>query len=93
MFKNLLSGLKTFIEVSCYMFDDNAGMPREAVSMLSSFSEDKKKLDADFMVCIILLPFLFILSDVIILYTFVCVCFFKGIETSTETTCIGVTGL
>ena len=45
------------------MFDDKAGMPRGAVSMPSSFSEDKKKLDADFMVCVILLPFLFILSD------------------------------
>ena len=61
--RNLLSGLKTCIEVSSYMYDDEAGMPRGAVGMPTSFSEDKKKLDADFMVCVILLPFLFILSD------------------------------
>ena len=61
--RNLLSGLKTCIELSSDMFDDKAGMPREAVCMSSSFSEDKKKLDANVMVCVILLPFLFILSD------------------------------
>ena len=80
------------------MFDDEAGKPRGAVSMLSSFSEDKKKHDADFMVYVILLPFLFILYDVIILYTFMCVCFFmilKGYESSTvlQLPCSGVTGL
>ncbi|XP_057460764.1 LOW QUALITY PROTEIN: histone-lysine N-methyltransferase EZA1 [Actinidia eriantha] len=47
--RNLLSGLKTCIEVSSYMYDDEAGMPRGAVGMPTSFSEDKKKLDADFM--------------------------------------------
>ena len=55
--RNLLSGLKTCIELSSYMFDDEAGMPPGAIGMTSSFSEDKKKLDAYFIVCFILLPF------------------------------------
>ncbi|GFY98326.1 hypothetical protein Acr_12g0008670 [Actinidia rufa] len=40
--RNLLSGLKTCIELSSDMFDDKAGMPRGAVGMPSSFSEDEE---------------------------------------------------
>ncbi|XP_028117807.1 histone-lysine N-methyltransferase EZA1 isoform X1 [Camellia sinensis] len=47
--RNLLSGLKTCIEVSSYMYDDGAAMPHGAIDMPSSFSEDNKKVDADFM--------------------------------------------
>ncbi|CAL5425895.1 unnamed protein product [Camellia sinensis] len=47
--RNLLSGLKTCIEVSSYMYDDGAAMPHGAIDMPSSFSEDNKKADADFM--------------------------------------------
>ncbi|KAF5931444.1 hypothetical protein HYC85_032317 [Camellia sinensis] len=49
--RNLLSGLKTCIEVSSYMYDDGAAMPHGAIDMPSSFSEDNKKVDADFMRC------------------------------------------
>ncbi|GFZ09418.1 hypothetical protein Acr_21g0000170 [Actinidia rufa] len=40
--RNLLSGLKTCIELSSDMFDDKAGMLRGAVGMPSSFSEDEE---------------------------------------------------
>ncbi|GFY98331.1 hypothetical protein Acr_12g0008720 [Actinidia rufa] len=40
--RNLLSGLKTCIELSSDMFDDKAGMPQGAVGMPSSFSEDEE---------------------------------------------------
>ncbi|KAL6968631.1 Histone-lysine N-methyltransferase eza1 [Sarracenia purpurea var. burkii] len=47
--RNLLSGLKTCIEVSSYMYDDGAAMPHGAIDMPSSFLEDNKRVDADFM--------------------------------------------
>ncbi|KAI7984406.1 Histone-lysine N-methyltransferase EZA1 [Camellia lanceoleosa] len=51
--RNLLSGLKTCIEVSSYMYDDGAAIPHGAIDMPSSFSEDNKKVDADFMPCVL----------------------------------------
>ncbi|KAM7495796.1 hypothetical protein LguiA_020210 [Lonicera macranthoides] len=45
--RNLLSGLKTCIEVSSYMHDDRAAMSHGAIDASSSFSEDDGKADAD----------------------------------------------
>lgn len=46
--RNLLSGLKTCIEVSNYMYDDGGAVGHGASEMLSSYSEDNKKAGADF---------------------------------------------
>ncbi|KAK9281807.1 hypothetical protein L1049_004713 [Liquidambar formosana] len=47
--RNLLSGLKTCIEVSSYMSEDGAAMPHRSVVVPSSFSEDNGKADTDHM--------------------------------------------
>ncbi|XP_052190040.1 histone-lysine N-methyltransferase EZA1 isoform X3 [Diospyros lotus] len=47
--RNLLSGLKTCIEVSSYMYNDSAALPCGAIDLPSSFSEDNNKVDAEFM--------------------------------------------
>ncbi|XAR61415.1 Histone-lysine N-methyltransferase [Bertholletia excelsa] len=46
--RNLLSGLKTCIEVSSYMYDGGDAMLPGAIDVPSSFSEDNRKTDADF---------------------------------------------
>ncbi|KAA8549082.1 hypothetical protein F0562_000766 [Nyssa sinensis] len=47
--RNLLSGLKTCIEVSSYMYDNGVAMPHGSIVVPSSFSEDSAKADADYM--------------------------------------------
>ncbi|XP_041018324.1 histone-lysine N-methyltransferase EZA1-like isoform X11 [Juglans microcarpa x Juglans regia] len=46
--RNLLSGLKTCIEVSTYMHDGGASMPNRAIVVSSSFTEDKGKADIEY---------------------------------------------
>uniref|UniRef100_A0A5B7BG87 [histone H3]-lysine(27) N-trimethyltransferase n=1 Tax=Davidia involucrata TaxID=16924 RepID=A0A5B7BG87_DAVIN len=46
--RNLLSGMKTCIEVSSYMYDNGVAMPHGSV-VPSSLSEDSAKADADYM--------------------------------------------
>ncbi|XP_059625584.1 histone-lysine N-methyltransferase EZA1 isoform X2 [Cornus florida] len=46
--RNLLSGLKTCIEVSRYMLDYEASMPHGSIVIPSSFSEDSGKADSDY---------------------------------------------
>ncbi|KAF8401328.1 hypothetical protein HHK36_012262 [Tetracentron sinense] len=46
--RNLLSGLKTCIEVSSYMYDDGAAMQHRSSIVPSSFFEDTGKVDTDF---------------------------------------------
>lgn len=50
--RNLLSGLKTCIEVSSYMRDDVAAMSHRSDSASNSFLEDNGKADADKAVCV-----------------------------------------
>ncbi|KAI8522581.1 hypothetical protein RHMOL_Rhmol13G0007700 [Rhododendron molle] len=47
--RNLLSGLKTCMEVSSYMNNHGAALPRGAIGIRSSFAEETEKFDADFM--------------------------------------------
>ncbi|XP_058199025.1 histone-lysine N-methyltransferase EZA1 isoform X3 [Rhododendron vialii] len=47
--RNLLSGLKTCMEVSSYMYNHGAALPRGAIGIRSSFAEETEKFDADFM--------------------------------------------
>lgn len=47
--RNLLSGLKTCIEVSSYMYDHGAAMSQGAIGIRSSVAEENEKFDADFM--------------------------------------------
>uniref|UniRef100_A0A6N2MAB0 Myb-like domain-containing protein n=1 Tax=Salix viminalis TaxID=40686 RepID=A0A6N2MAB0_SALVM len=51
--RNLLSGLKTCIEVSNYMRESGAMMPHRSVAP-RSFLEDSGKSDTDFVVCIMI---------------------------------------
>ncbi|KAF5455383.1 hypothetical protein F2P56_024967 [Juglans regia] len=46
--RNLLSGLKTCIEVSTYMHDGGASMPNRAIVVPSSLTEDKGKADIEY---------------------------------------------
>lgn len=46
--RNLLSGLKTCIDVFNYMYDDGASVAHGANDMLSSYSDDNRKAGADF---------------------------------------------
>lgn len=56
--RNLLSGLKTCIEVSSYMYDHGVAMSQGAIGIRSSVAEENEKFDADFMVCsVFFLPF------------------------------------
>lgn len=48
--RNLLSGLKTCMEVSTYMRDSNSSMPHKSVAP-SSFLEETTKVDTDYAVC------------------------------------------
>lgn len=50
--RNLLSGLKTCIEVSSYMYDDGSAMIHRSSVVPSSFLEDNGRGDADYTVCI-----------------------------------------
>lgn len=59
--RNLLSGLKTCMEVSSYMYNHGAALPRGVIGIRSSFAEETEKFDADYVVCLV--TSLFILYD------------------------------
>ncbi|KAG5514145.1 hypothetical protein RHGRI_035521 [Rhododendron griersonianum] len=46
--RNLLSGLKTCMEVSSYMYNHGAALPRGVIGIRSSFAEETEKFDADY---------------------------------------------
>ena len=70
--RNLLSGLKTCIEVYSYMHESGAMTPHRSVAP-RSFLEDSGKIDIDYEVCIIIYD---ISGRIILLYSQVC--FSKG---------------
>jgi len=74
--RNLLSGLKTCIEVSSYMRESGAMMPHRSVAP-RSFLEDSGKIDIDYAVCIIIYD---ISGRIKLLYSQVC--FSKGHQVS-----------
>lgn len=66
--RNLLSGLKTCIEVSSYMYDDGSAMLHRSAVVPSSFLEDNGRGDADYTVSI----------TVFFFFAFSCVLFSKA---------------
>lgn len=63
--RNLLSGLKTCMEVSSYMHNAGASMPNRSVVGPFSFMEDNGKANVDQTVSI---PFLFLLLFIYLFY-------------------------